>query len=83
MNKLMIYLLALGAFLTGTAEFVVSGIIEIIAKDLDVSISAAGQLISIYSIFYALGAFFLVLLTAKWDRKRFFQFLCSSFSLEI
>lgn len=70
MNKLMIYLLALGAFLTGTAEFVVSGILEIIAKDLDVSISAAGQLISIYSIFYALGAFFLVLLTAKWDRKK-------------
>jgi DHA1 family putative efflux transporter-like MFS transporter len=69
MNKLIIYILAFGAFLTGTAEFVVSGILEIIANDLDVSISVAGQLISVYSISYALGAFFLVLLTAKLERK--------------
>ena len=38
-NQLIIILLALGAFVTGTAEFVVSGILELISFELDVSIS--------------------------------------------
>ncbi|HDX9576213.1 TPA: MFS transporter, partial [Bacillus mobilis] len=45
MNQLIIILLALGAFVTGTAEFVVSGILELISFELDISISMAGQLI--------------------------------------
>jgi predicted MFS family arabinose efflux permease len=39
MNRFAIYLLALGAFGVGTAEFVVSGILEMISGDLGVSIS--------------------------------------------
>ncbi len=69
MNHLTIYLLALGAFVTGTAEFVVSGILEIISEDLNVSISLAGQLITIYSLSYAMGALVLVMLTAKFERR--------------
>ncbi|GAE28712.1 MFS transporter [Halalkalibacter hemicellulosilyticus] len=68
-NHLTIYLLALGAFVTGTAEFVVSGILEIISEDLNVSISLAGQLITIYSLSYAMGALVLVMLTAKFERR--------------
>ncbi|MDX8044997.1 MFS transporter [Gracilibacillus sp. S3-1-1] len=68
-NQFIIFLLALGAFVTGTAEFVVSGILEIIANDLEVSVAAAGQLITIYSLSYAIGALVLVLLTAKYPRK--------------
>lgn len=48
-NQFTIILLALGAFVTGTGEFVVSGILELISFDLDISISTAGQLITIYS----------------------------------
>lgn len=70
MNRLAIYLLALGAFVTGTAEFVVSGILELIAEDLNVSIAAAGQLVTFYSLSYAFGALFLVMLTAKFERKQ-------------
>lgn len=70
MNRLATYLLALGAFVTGTAEFVVSGILELIAADMQVSIAAAGQLVTFYSLSYALGAFFLVMLTAKFERKQ-------------
>lgn len=69
-NQFIILLLALGAFVTGTAEFVVSGILELISVDLGVSISLAGQLIAIYSLFYAVGALALVMLTAKIDRKK-------------
>lgn len=70
MKHYVIYLLALGAFLTGTAEFVVSGILEIISSDLDVSISVAGQLITIYSLSYAIGALILVIITSNFARKK-------------
>ncbi|WP_152656565.1 MFS transporter [Oceanobacillus sp. CFH 90083] len=69
-NQFIIILLALGAFVTGTSEFVVSGILEIISFDLDVSISMAGQLITIYSLSYAIGALVLVMVTSRLDRKK-------------
>ncbi|GIO22690.1 putative MFS-type transporter YbcL [Oceanobacillus sp. J11TS1] len=69
-NQFTIILLALGAFVTGTGEFVVSGILELITFDLGVSISTAGQLITIYSLSYAIGALLLVMLTSKFDRKK-------------
>lgn len=80
-NQLTIILLALGAFVTGTAEFVVSGILELISLELDVSISIAGQLITIYSFSYAIGALLLVLLTSKFDRKKVLLYAISIFIL--
>lgn len=71
-NQFTIILLALGAFVTGTGEFVVSGILELISFDLGVSISTAGQLITIYALSYAVGALVLVMLTSKFDRKKYF-----------
>ncbi|KYG30049.1 MFS transporter [Alkalihalobacillus trypoxylicola] len=69
-NQLTIIFLALGAFVTGTAEFVVSGILELISFEMGVSISLTGQLITIYSLSYAFGALFLVMLTSKFNRKK-------------
>lgn len=80
-NQLTILLLALGAFVTGTAEFVVSGILELISFDLDVSISLAGQLITIYSLSYAIGALVLVMLTSKFDRKKVLLYAIFTFIL--
>jgi len=80
-NQFIIILLALGAFVTGTAEFVVSGILETISFDLEVSISTAGQLITIYSLSYAVGAFALVSLTAKFDRKKVLLYAIFTFIL--
>ncbi|PEJ78489.1 MFS transporter [Bacillus wiedmannii] len=81
MNQLIIILLALGAFVTGTAEFVVSGILELISFELDISISMAGQLITIYSLSYAIGALILVMLTSKLDRKKVLLYAISIFIL--
>ncbi|KUF25360.1 MFS transporter [Bacillus sp. G1(2015b)] len=69
-HQLLIVLLAVGSFVTGTSEFVVSGILDIIAVDLHISIPAAGQLITVYSLFYAVGALFLVMATSKLNRKK-------------
>ncbi|TYS89835.1 MFS transporter [Rossellomorea aquimaris] len=74
MNRFAIYLLALGAFGVGTAEFVVSGILEMISGDLGVSISMTGQLVTIYALSHAIGALVLVMLTAKYERKKVLMF---------
>ncbi|MDA7027132.1 MFS transporter [Bacillus sp. CLL-7-23] len=80
-NQLTIMLLAVGAFVTGTAEFVVSGILELISSDFNVSISLAGQLITIYSLSYAIGALVLVMLTSKFDRKKVLLYAIFTFIL--
>ncbi|WP_096186407.1 MFS transporter [Evansella halocellulosilytica] len=80
-NQLTIFLLALGAFATGTAEFVISGILEIISYDFNVTVSLAGQLITVYSLSYAAGALILVLLTAKFERKKVLLYSILTFIL--
>lgn len=80
-DQFIIILLALGAFVTGTAEFVVSGILELISSELDVSISIAGQLITVYSLSYAIGALVLVMLTSKFDRKKVLLYAIFTFIL--
>jgi DHA1 family putative efflux transporter-like MFS transporter len=69
MNRLNIYLIALGAFLTGTAELVVAGILPALADDLHISIALAGQLVTAYSIAFAVGTPILVTLTSRFGRK--------------
>ncbi|WP_321575608.1 MFS transporter [Paenibacillus guangzhouensis] len=69
MHRLTIYLLALGVFFTATAEIVVSGILPMIARDLGISIALAGQLITAYSLAFAIGTPIVVALTARLERR--------------
>lgn len=69
MNRLLVILLASGAFLTGTAEFVAAGILPAIAKDLNISLSLAGQLITAYSLAFAIGTPIVVSVTSRMGRK--------------
>ncbi|OOC54912.1 MULTISPECIES: hypothetical protein [Nocardiopsis] len=41
---------------TATDEFIIAGILPAIASDLDVSVAAAGQLVTVFAVVYALGA---------------------------
>ncbi|WP_145141078.1 MFS transporter [Paenibacillus sp. Y412MC10] len=51
MNKMgLVYLLAFGAFVMGTAEMVVMGILGMISNDLNVSVGTAGQLVTLYAV---------------------------------
>ncbi|MFB0842679.1 hypothetical protein [Paenibacillus oleatilyticus] len=43
MNRMSIYALALGVFLTATSELVVSGILNVIADNLNISLALAGN----------------------------------------
>lgn len=69
MNRLNIYLLALGCFVVGTVELVVAGILGAIADDLHISIALAGQLITAYSLAFAIGTPIFVSLTSRIRRK--------------
>lgn len=61
--------LAVAAFGIGTTEFVVMGLLPDVARDLGVSIPAAGLLVSGYALGVVVGAPLLAILTAKLPRK--------------
>ncbi|MGM7691932.1 MFS transporter [Staphylococcus saprophyticus] len=64
-----IWMLAIGAFAIGMTEFVIMGLLPNIARDFDVTVSQAGQLITGYALGVAIGGPIIVMLTIKWNRK--------------
>ncbi|SFF31754.1 MFS transporter, DHA1 family, arabinose polymer transporter [Paenibacillus algorifonticola] len=62
--------LTVGAFAIGMTEFVIMGLLPNVATDLHVSISAAGQLITMYALGVAIGAPILTMLTQQIPQKR-------------
>jgi len=70
LHRLTVYALALGVFLTATSELVVSGILRVLAEDFSISIALAGQLVTAYSLSFAIGTPVLVSLTSRLERKK-------------
>ncbi|MEK8130586.1 MFS transporter [Paenibacillus filicis] len=68
-NAWKLYILAIISFLVGTSEFVIAGILDMLASDVGVSLAAAGQLITVYSLAYAIGTPILIAITARMDRR--------------
>lgn len=68
--KWIIYLLALGATVVGTSESIIIGILDMLASDINVSIGIAGQLVSMFSISYAVGTPILIAIFSKADKKK-------------
>ncbi|WP_028608350.1 MFS transporter [Paenibacillus harenae] len=69
-NALKIYMLAVISFLVGTSEFIIAGILDKVAEDSGVSVSAAGQLITVFSLAYAFGTPILMAATARVERRK-------------
>lgn len=76
-----VYVLALISFLVGTSNYIVSGILDRIAETLGTNIAAAGQLITVYSLAYAIGTPILMALTAKMDRLKLLLYSLGLFIL--
>ncbi|PTE76825.1 MFS transporter [Staphylococcus gallinarum] len=76
-----IWMLAIGAFAIGMSEFVIMGLLPNIARDFDVTVSQAGQLITGYALGVAIGGPILVMLTIKWNRKYLLLVLMGIFIL--
>jgi predicted MFS family arabinose efflux permease len=65
-----LYTLALGTFAVGTEGFMIAAILPSIATSLATSVQAAGQLVTIFALTYALSSPILTALTATWPRRR-------------
>ncbi|PZG36683.1 chloramphenicol efflux pump [Spongiactinospora gelatinilytica] len=65
-----IYILGLAVFAQGTSEFMLSGLVPDIARELDVSVSAAGALTSAFAVGMIVGAPLMAVLSLRWPRRR-------------
>ncbi|MCP1147590.1 MULTISPECIES: MFS transporter [Bacillus] len=80
-NKTVVYLLALAAFLIGTIEYIITGIIQMVADDLQVTTSAAGLLVTSLALSAAIGAPIVIVLTINIDRKKILSWMLMIFIL--
>ena len=62
--------LCLGAFAIGTEGFMIAGLLPVLAADLGVSVPAAGQLVTVFAITYAVGSPVMATLPGNVDRRR-------------
>jgi predicted MFS family arabinose efflux permease len=62
--------LAAGMFAVGTDSFVVAGILPQVANSLNVSVSVAGQMVTVYALSYALLSPLIAAFASHWPRKR-------------
>ncbi len=84
MNKkypVALWTLVIGAFAIGMTEFVIMGLLPEVARDVNSSIAAAGQLITGYALGVAVGGPILVLITYKMSQKNLLMLLMLIFIL--
>jgi predicted MFS family arabinose efflux permease len=73
--------LTLGAFAIGTEGFMIAGLLPALARDLNVSVAAAGHLVTAFSLAYAVGAPFIAVLTAGMERRRLLAVAMGAFTI--
>ncbi|MFE5630403.1 Cmx/CmrA family chloramphenicol efflux MFS transporter [Streptomyces sp. NPDC056463] len=78
---LAVYILGLSVFALGTSEFMLSGLVQPIADDMNVSIPSAGLLISAFAIGMVVGAPLLAVATLRLPRKTTLIALITVFGL--
>lgn len=73
--------LAVSAFVIGTTEFIILGLLPDLARDFSVSIPKAGTLVTAYALSVTLGSPFVALLVSRWERRRALITLMGMFAL--
>ena len=73
--------LAMGGFAIGTTEFVTMGLLPDIARGVDVSIPAAGHVISAYALGVVVGAPLIAVLAARLPRRGLLVALMAAFAV--
>jgi predicted MFS family arabinose efflux permease len=69
-SSLRLWNLALGAFAIGTEGYALAGLLPTVAADVGVTVPVAGQLITAFSLAFAVGSPLLAVLTGHFERKR-------------
>ncbi|WNS75738.1 MFS transporter [Bacillus sp. DTU_2020_1000418_1_SI_GHA_SEK_038] len=70
--NLKVFILALSTVAVGLVELIVGGILPAIADDFNISLSTAGQLITVFALIYAIAGPVLLVLTRKVERKKLY-----------
>ena len=73
--------LSLGTFLIGTESFIVAGVLPELSGDLHVPVGAAGQLVTVYALSYAIGSPILATLLGNVSRKPLLIAALATFAL--
>ncbi|MBB3126430.1 DHA1 family purine base/nucleoside efflux pump-like MFS transporter [Paenibacillus rhizosphaerae] len=68
-----IYILAIACFVTGMVELIVGGMLDLVSSDLHISVSTAGQLITLYSVIFAVSGPVLLAAASRVERKMLYQ----------
>jgi predicted MFS family arabinose efflux permease len=74
-----LFTLALGTFAVGTEGFMIAAILPMIAQSVGTNVQAAGQLVVIFALTYALSSPILTALTAHWPRRRLLMLSLAGF----
>ena len=69
-NNWKIYMLALISFLVGTTQFSIVGMLDKIAASAGVSVSTAGQLITVFALGNAIGTPIVMIATARMNQRK-------------
>ncbi len=77
----ILYFFALCNLVIGSSAFVLGGILQPVGAALGISVAAAGQVMTAYAVATAVLAPVLIILTAKWSRKRAIQLALGLFTL--
>lgn len=77
--NLKVYILALSTVAVGLVELIVGGILPTIAEEFGVSLSSAGQLITLFALIYAIAGPVLLVATSKFERKKVYLISLSIF----
>jgi len=70
--NLKVVILALSTVAVGLVELILGGILPTIADDFNISLSTAGQLISVFALVYAVSGPVLLVITSKVERKKLY-----------
>ena len=76
-----IYWMAPGTFAIGTEGFMIAPLLPRLAGDLSVSVAAAGQLVTVFALTYALSSPILTALTGALNRRRLLVLSMIGFAL--
>ncbi|MDY0395523.1 MFS transporter [Virgibacillus halophilus] len=67
-----VFILALSTIAAGLVELIVGGILPEIASDFDITLSSAGQLITVFALIYAIAGPVLLVMTSNIERKKLY-----------
>ncbi|MGF9691175.1 MFS transporter [Rhizobium sp. 0TCS1.26] len=80
-NSLSVLLLAICAFVIVTTEFIIVGLLPGLARDLDIPVSLAGQLVTLFAFTVMLAGPFLTAMLSHLERKRLFVAILVLFAI--